>query len=48
MLERQRSALLEVGISVIVLQRGKQGRKVKVEYIGPAEDAPEKPIFGNY
>jgi len=47
-LERQRGALLAVGISVNILQRGKQGRKVEIEYVGPPEDAPKPPIFGNY
>jgi hypothetical protein len=39
-IDRQRSGLQEVGIFVKLLQRGKQGRRVKVEYVGPPEDAP--------
>jgi hypothetical protein len=39
-LDRQSASLLAVGIKVTMLNRGKQGRKVRVEYIGPPESAP--------
>jgi hypothetical protein len=41
-LERQRPALQEVGIEVTILKRGKQGRRVRVEYVGSPDDAPKK------
>jgi hypothetical protein len=39
-LDRQRGGLQEVGIFVKLLQRSKQGRRVKIEYVDPPEDAP--------
>jgi hypothetical protein len=46
--DRQRAALHEVGISVKILQRGKQGRRVRVEYVGPPEEAPSRGELPGY
>ena len=40
-LDRQSASLLAVGIKVTMLNRGKQGRKVRVEYVGAPEFAPD-------